>query len=237
MIIDLMKIVLLSIGSIVALFLLTKLMGNKQMSELSMFDYIVGITIGSISAEMATALDGEWTKPLVSMAIYAAVATLISVINSKSIKARRFIAGKSVILCRNGKLFKKNFSRSKLDINEFLTQCRVNGYFNLSDIEMAILEPNGRISILPKSTLRPLIPKDMGIVPPQSGMDVSVIIDGKVLEENLKFTGNNQKWLEEEIRLQGAHTVSEVFFASVDKNNQLTIYKKNEQEPKNDLFQ
>lgn len=90
---DLLNVALTSIGSIVALFLLTKLMGNKQMSELNMFDYITGITIGSIAAEMATALESDFAKPLLSMVIYALTATVISLVASGSIRARRLING------------------------------------------------------------------------------------------------------------------------------------------------
>lgn len=237
MLIDLLQVFLMSIFSLVVLFLLTKLMGNKQVSQLNMFDYIVGITIGSIAAEMATAIESDWVKPLLSMVIYAVVAALISLITSKSIRASRFIGGRTIVLLRNGKLYRKNFSRAKLDISEFLTQCRVNGYFSLDDIELAQLEPNGRISILPKATLRPIIPKDMGIVPKKSSPSVSLIIDGKVLRENLKTAGKDEVWLMRQIRDKGAHTVSEVFFAAVDGEGTLSLYLKNDEMPKNDLFQ
>ena len=108
---DLPNVALTSIGSIVALFLLTKLMGNKQMSELNMFDYITGITIGSIAAEMATALESDFAKPLLSMAIYALAATVISLVASGSVRARRLINGRSIVLCKDGELYKKNLKK------------------------------------------------------------------------------------------------------------------------------
>ena len=148
---DLLKIVFLSLGSIIVLFILTKLMGNREMSQLSMFDYVVSITIGSIAAEMSTSLENNFLEPFIAMVVYGIVATAISYFTCKSIKIRRIVSGRGKILYDNGKLYRKNLIKSKLDLNEFLMQCRINGYFNLADIQTAILEPNGRISFLPVS--------------------------------------------------------------------------------------
>ena len=138
-------IVITSVSSVIVLFILTRIMGKRQISQLTMFDYINGITIGSIAAEMATALDGDVWQPLFAMIIYAFFAIMISYISMKSIKARRFLVGRPFLLYENGKLFEKNLKKAKLDINEFLTECRTNGYFYLSDIQSAIFETNGKI--------------------------------------------------------------------------------------------
>lgn len=139
---DSLKIVALSFGSVIFLFILTKLMGNKEMSQLSMFDYIIGITIGSIAAEMSTALENDFMQPVVAMAVYAIVSIIISILSYKSIKIRRIISGNSLILFDNNELYRNNLKKAKLDLNEFLMQCRTAGYFRLSDIQTAILEPN-----------------------------------------------------------------------------------------------
>lgn len=126
---DLLKIVALSLGSVIFLFILTKLMGNKEMSQLSMFDYIIGITIGSIAAEMATALENDFMQPLVAMAVYAVVSIVISVLSYKSLKFRRISSGDSLILLDNGEIYRDNLKKAKLDLNEFLMQCRINRIF------------------------------------------------------------------------------------------------------------
>lgn len=126
---DLLKIVALSFGSVIFLFILTKLMGNKEMSQLSMFDYIIGITIGSIAAEMATALESDFMQPVVAMAIYALVSIVISILSYKSLKIRRMISGNSLILLDNGELYRDNLKKAKLDLNEFLMQCRTSRIF------------------------------------------------------------------------------------------------------------
>ena len=126
---DFFKIVVLSFGSVIFLFILTKLMGNKEMSQLSMFDYIIGITIGSIAAEMSTALVDDFMQPVIAMAVYAIVSIIISILSYKSIKVRRIISGNSLILLYNGELYHDNLKKAKLDLNEFLMQCRTARLF------------------------------------------------------------------------------------------------------------
>lgn len=221
---NLIKIVWLSAASVIALFVLTKLMGNRQMSQLSMFDYINGITIGSIAAEMATSLESDFKEPLVAMLVYAAFSILISYANSKSIRIRRIIAGKSMILLQDGKLFDKNLKKARLDLNEFLMECRNNGYFDLAELKAAILEPNGKISFLPLEQQRPVNPGAMGWGIPVNGPLVNVVIDGKLLPDNLKHTGNNETWLNKQLRIQGISHISDVFLATCDNQNNLSAY-------------
>lgn len=233
---ELWKIALSSVGSIIVLFLLTKLMGNKQMSQLSMFDYINGITIGSIAAEMATSLEDDFWKPLLAMTIYAVTSFLISIFSCKSIKVRRFMNGRAIVLFEGGKLYNKNLLRAKIDIDDLLTQCRNNGYFNLAEIQSAILETNGRISFLPKSDIRPVNVSDMQISAEQEKPVANVIMDGKILEGNLKYTGNNLEWLYKQLKSQGVKKPEEVFLATCDSNNQLSVYVKIDKPMKRNIF-
>lgn len=233
---DFVKIILTSIGSLIALFISTKVIGNKQMSELSMFDYINGITIGSIAAEMATELDNFY-YPLIAITVYTVIMWLIALISEKSVKSRRLFAGRAIRLMENGKLYEQNLHTAKIDINDFLTQCRINGYFNIDDIDTAILEQNGKISFLPKSDAKPITPRDVNMSPEQEKLLQVVILDGHIMTENLKRTGNNQKWLENELRKQKIGNVKDVYLAECDNNNQLSVFKRNQDAPKNDPFQ
>ena len=152
------KIILTSVGSLAALFLLAKLIGNRQLSEMNLFDYINGITIGSIAAEMATSLETDFRQPLLAMVIYGLATVLIDILTSKSMKMRKLFTGETLLLLDRGKLYRKNFARARLDMDEFLAQCRVNGYFDLGQIQTAVMEPNGRLSILPRTDARPATP-------------------------------------------------------------------------------
>lgn len=233
---DILKIIILSLVSEIELFILTKLMGNKEMSQLSMFDYIIGITIGSIAAEMATSLENNFFEPLIAMIVYTVISIGISIMSYKSIKFRRFVYGNSLILLDNGELYKKNFKTAKLDLNEFLVQCRTNGYFSLNDIQTAILESNGKISFLPKSSKRPIVPKDLNINTNQESLETNIILDGHILLENLKSTGNDIMWLTKNLAKKNISNESEVFLATCDSENNLTIFLNNNSSNDTDSF-
>lgn len=234
---ELIKISISSILSFVSLFLSVKIIGNRQMSELNMFDYINGITIGSIGAEMATSLEDDLLKPLFAIAIYTALVFFISLITAKSIKARRFLNGKTTPLIYNGKFLPENFKKAKLDLNEFLNQCRVQGFFNIDDINYAFLEANGKISYLPKSHSRPLTPKDMGINVSEDFPFFTIIQDGNILYKNLASAGFNTKWLKNKLSDHGIGSVSDVFLAYTDINGTFYVFKKNHNKNDNDIFQ
>ena len=233
---EILYIVVLSLGSIIAIFLLTKLMGYRQMSQMSMFDYVNGITMGSIAAEMATSLDTGFEKPLVAMIVYALVSLLLSTISSKSIKVRRMLEGAPLVLLNNGEIYRHNLKKAKIDVSELLVQCRINGYFDISKLQTAILEGNGKISFLQKATDRPLTPADVQLSPQQDYMVANVILDGKVMDENLRHTGKDEKWLLDQIKGQGAKRVEDVLLASCDSNNKLQVYLKDNQKEAKDVL-
>lgn len=232
-----LNIFLSSVGSIIVLFLLTKLIGNKEMSQLSMFDYVNSITIGSIAAEMATSLEGDFFKPLLAMVIYGAAALLISICSMNSIKFRRLVGGKALVLLENDKIYMENLKQARIDVNEFLTQCRVNGYFDISDIQTAIWESNGKLSILPKAVARPVTPQDANLEVAEKKPGICVILDGNIMERNLRHTGNDHVWLEKQLRAGGVGNVRDVFLATCGKNNALNIYLKLPDKPQGDMFQ
>ena len=147
---EILKVVLTALLSAAVLFIIAKVMGHKQMSQLDFFDYITGITIGSIAAELATELEQPW-KPLIAMIIYGVAAFALSILTSKVPRARKFINGTPTIVMNNGKLYRSNMKKAKLELSEFMVLCRQEGYFNINDIETAVFEYNGRITILPKS--------------------------------------------------------------------------------------
>lgn len=232
---DYIKIILSSFLSIVALFFSTKIIGNKQMSQLNMFDYINGITIGSIAADMAIHLDNNIWYPIIAIIVYTIVIAIISKLGSKFMSARRFLTGKSIMLMDKGKLLYKNFKTAKLDLNEFLTQCRINGFYNLDDIETAILEQNGMLSFLPRSVSRPATPKDFAITPEIERPFFTVISDGNVLEKNLEQSGlsaNEMQMQLNALRLD----ISDVFAGFYD-GNKFSVYPRYDNENKNDISQ
>ena len=220
---EIIKVLLTSLLSIGALFAVAKIMGHKQMSQLDFFDYISGITIGSIAAELATELE-EPLKPLIAIAVYGAAAVLLSKITSLFPKTRKYINGTPTILMNNGKLYRENLKKAKLDLSEFMVMCRQQGYFNLSDIQTAVFEFNGKLSILPVSKKRPANPEDLNLSPAPEFIHTEVIMDGRILNENLKRMGLDDKWLQKQLNAQGYKKTEEVFLALCDENNQLTVF-------------
>ena len=221
---EIIKVILTSVLSAAALFVIAKIIGHKQMSQLDFFDYITGITIGSIAAELATELE-EPLNPLVAMIVYGVITVILTKLTSKLPKMRKFINGTPTVIMNSGKIYRKNLKKAKIDLSEFMVMCRQEGYFDLSDIETAIFEYNGRLTVLPVSTKRPLHPEDVNLKPTPEYISTEVIMDGRVLEENLKRMGLDSKWLQNRIKEQGFKNAKEVFLGVFDQNKKLTLYK------------
>lgn len=219
---ELLKTAIASVISIIVLFISAKLMGHRQISQLDSFDYISGITIGSIAAELATNIE-EPLKPLIAMVIYLIFTVGINVLTNKSSALRDFFNGAPTIIMNEGKLYKENMKREKLDISEFLMMCRQAGYFDLSQIQTAVFEDNGRLTILPNSENRPLTPSDIGLSPTQELIFTEIIMDGRIQSENLRRIGKNEEWLRIQLKSQGFNDSSEVFLG-IFGSDKLLLY-------------
>ena len=215
--------ILTTLLSIVVIFLLAKLMGTKQVSQMTMFDYVVGITIGSVAAELATELE-EPVKPLTALILYGLVAVLISILTSKSIRARSMVTGKPLVLLENGVIYRKNLQKARLDLNEFLTYCRIGGWFDLNQLQAAVLEHNGIVSFLPKETDRPATPTDLNLNPKQSQVKIPFVMDGVLLEENIRQVGKEESWVHRSLLREGYKDEKEVLLALWDGGEKLTVF-------------
>lgn len=220
---DIIKVILTSVFSALILFIIAKIMGHRQVSQLDFFDYITGITIGSIAAEMATELETPW-KPAIAMVIYGAIAFSLNLITSKFPRTRKYINGSPAILMNGGKLYRKNMKKAKLDLSEFLMMCREQGYFDLNDIQTAVFENNGKLTVLPKSLNRPATPEDLKLNPKEDNINTEIIMDGRILEDNLKRMGLDLTWLNKQLKAQGYRNAKEIYLGLCDKDNQLSLF-------------
>lgn len=220
---ELLYVVLTSLLSVVALFLIAKLMGHRQISQLDVFDYITGITIGSIAAEMATNLE-EPLRPLIAMAVYGLSTVTLNVITSKFAWTRKYINGLPLVIMNNGKIYRENMKKAKLDLSEFLVLCRQEGYFNLNNIQTAVFEFNGKMTFLPTSDSRPIAPEDIGLKLQKETTYTEIIMDGHLLEKNLTKLGLEQTWLGKQLHAQGYSSASQIFLGLCDENKELLLF-------------
>ncbi len=220
------KLCLVALGSFGTLFLVAKFIGHKQIAQLDFFDYITGITIGSIAAEMSTELEEPW-KPFVAMIIYGGVTVLLSIISNKFPRTRKYLNGTPTILMDHGKLYYENLKKAKLDLSEFMVMCRQQGYFDLTNIQTAVFEYNGKLTILPVSSQRPATPNDLNLSPEQELLFTELIMDGRILEDNLKCMGLDLTWLDKQLKQHHIHSPQDVILAICDRNLKFAVYKKN----------
>ena len=234
--IELLDVFIRSLLSLITLFLIAKMLGAKQVSQLSLFDYVIGISIGNFSAEMTINLESQYLNGILAVVVFGFVAYFVSFLTMKSIKLRRFFMGTPTIVIQKGKLLESNLKKLKLDVNDLLEECRCNGYFNIEEIEYAIMEVNGNISILPKGKYKPVVIQDLDLEVPKQGLCANVIIDGKPMSNNLKIALKDEAWLLNEINKQGYDDYSKILLATLDINGKLTVYERNLHEtPKNFL--
>ena len=212
--------------SALTLFLLAKSMGRKQIGELNTFDYIIGITIGSIASEMTVNSDVSLINCIVAMAVLSLIGILISYGTTKSMFLRRFFTGCPIILIENGKIIEKGLNKARFDINDLLQECRINGYFDISEIAYAVMEANGRISFLLKSKYTPVTLSDMKIKASKKGLCVNLIIDGNIMMEHLKNINKDSAWLLTRLENMGYSDYSNILLASCDTKEQITVYLK-----------
>lgn len=222
---------------LIILFFITKMMGKKQISELNFFDYIVGITIGSIAADISLDIEKNMIAGIAALFIYGFISYIISFVSIKSILARRFFIGVPTVLVEKGKIIESGLKKSKIDVNDLLMEARENGYFNLDEIDYALMEVNGNISFLPKEKEKPVTKKDMKIKCSNEGLTVNAIIDSKYMVNNMKAINKDKEWLDHELKVNGYDNYDNILLATIDNNYKVTIYEKNVKPDKNTVLE
>mgnify|MGYP003226385566 CR=1 FL=1 len=234
---DFLNICFRTILVLIILFFITKMMGKKQISELNFFDYVVGITIGSIAADISLDIEKNMIAGIAALFIYGFISYIISFVSIKSILARRFFIGVPTVLVEKGKIIESGVKKSKIDVNDLLMEARENGYFNLDEIDYALMEVNGNISFLPKEKEKPVTKKDMKIKCSNEGLTVNAIIDSKYMVNNMKAINKDKEWLDHELKVNGYDNYDNILLATIDNNYKVTIYEKNVKPDKNTVLE
>lgn len=224
--IEILDVILRCLVSLVTLFLVTKMIGKKQVSQFSLFDYVIGISIGNFATEMAINLDSKYLHGVIAVIVFGIVAYLVSMLTLKNLKMRKFFIGDPTIIIEDGKILYKNLKKTKFDINDLLEECRINGYFDISEIDYALMEANGKVSFLPKPDYQNPINKDLKIKKKKTGLCANLIVDGKIIEESLKVMHKDKPWLMHEIKIKG-YNLEDIILATLDLNENFIVYGKN----------
>ncbi|WP_289142665.1 DUF421 domain-containing protein [uncultured Brevibacillus sp.] len=219
---DWLNIALRTIGSLAYLLILTKIIGKRQIKQLTYIEYIVGITIGSIAAFLATEMDGPVYHSLIAMGIFALFPVVMEWLSLKSKKLRDFFEGKSTVLIKEGKILEDNLKKERLTAEDLMEQLRIKNVYKIADVEFALMETSGEISVLLKSQNQPITPKLMewAVAPVEEGQ--VIIMDGVIMDEPLATAGLNRRWVRTELQKAGV-ALENVFLAQVDKGGELYL--------------
>lgn len=210
-----LEVVIRTLAAVVFLFILTRLLGKRQISQLSFFEYITGITIGDLAAVVSLELDGHWYLGVISLAVWVAVSLLIEFLQLKSKKARGIIDSSGTVLIKDGKVLEDNLKKEKLTNEELLEQLRKKSVFKAAEVEFAVMEPNGEINVLLKKENLPLTPAMLGIKVAPEVEPQTVILDGVAMLEPLATIGKNMAWLNTELNKLGV-SLDNVYLGQVD---------------------
>lgn len=232
MIQQILKASLVTIGIYFITLILTRILGRKLVSQMTLFEYIVAIMIGSAAVNAITFEDNPPLFAFVMLIGVCLLTFLLDIIHMKSIRLRKLVDSEPVIIIERGKIIDKNMKKIRLTIDELNMMLRENSYFNISDVESAILEANGELSVQAKSNKQPLTPSDISLNPAYQGLTRDVIFDGKVLENNLSYIGKNEHWLKKQLIGYGVHEITDVFYAGLDSSGNFYVSKRHTNEEK-----
>ncbi|MEH7273884.1 DUF421 domain-containing protein, partial [Neobacillus vireti] len=190
--------------SFIVLFTLARILGKKQISQLTFFDYVVGIVIGDMASTLAIDTKLKITSGLTGLVVYTLFSVILAYGAIKSFKFRDLVESSPSILVKNGKIMEKNLLIHKMTYDDLLTGLRGKGAFNLDEVEMAILETNGQISVMKKPEFQSLTANDIDLTVEEDHAPSLIIIDGVLLPKRLHYLGYTEEWLLSEIKQQGA---------------------------------
>lgn len=210
-----LEVIVRTLVAVVILFVLTRLLGKRQISQLSFFEYITGITIGSITAYISLDVNTDWYLGIIAVTVWFLVSLGIEFLQIKSKKVRDLVDSSSTVLIKDGKILEDNLKKERLSNEELMEQLRKKSIFRVADVEFAVIEPDGEINALLKNEYRPITPSQLGIKVSPEPEPQTVIIDGKIMDEPLATLGLNRHWLNTELEKLGV-SVDNVNLGQVD---------------------
>lgn len=203
-----------------------RISGKQQIGQLQPYELVVAIMIADLVAIPMQNKGIPLVSGIIPILTLLVSQLFLSYLSMKSLKARAIICGTPTILIEKGKILTSELQKERYNINDLLEELRVKGYPNIADVEYAILETNGNLSVIPKSSKKPVTPHDLNLTPQYEGLPLPIIIDGKIMHQNMEKAGIDMQWLNEQLKIWKVQTLKDVLFASLDANKVLTVYRR-----------
>ncbi|MDN4523610.1 YetF domain-containing protein [Fictibacillus fluitans] len=210
-----------------ALFFLTKILGKTQLSQLTPFDFISALILGELVGNAMYDPDVHIWMILFAISVWGVLMFSLEILTQKSMKFRKVLEGSPSIVIRKGIMDRKQMQKNKIDINQLQNLIRQKGYFSMREIDYAILETNGSISVLPKSDNQPVTRQDLNLPQQKTTLPVTLIMDGTIIYDNLSTAGIDEDWLMNELRNKNIHSAKNVFYAEWKQDEELLVMKEN----------
>jgi uncharacterized membrane protein YcaP (DUF421 family) len=225
---SLFRVIYHSLIVFVLLVILARLIGKKLLSQMTFFDFVIGVTIGTVGGAFIT-MEIRGFYVLLSPIILTTAVLLSGYLALKNVTFRKLIEGEPIVLIQNGKIYEKNMKKVRYNTDDLLAQLREKNVFDTGEVEFAILEPHGKLSVLKKSQHLPLTPKDLGISTPYKGVSSEIVRDGRIVEQNLRQNNLTHEWLYNELFSRDIKNIRDVFLAilSTDGNLFVDLHKDN----------
>ncbi len=226
-----LELLLRVVLSFAALLVLTRLMGRKELSQMTFFNFVSGIALGTIWASLAVDSTLSIRNGVIALLGWSVITVALGLIDIKSKKAREVIEGQPRILIKKGKIMEGELRKVRLDIDALYSLLREKNVFSVADVDYAIFETDGKLSVMKKEPQQSLTKSDMGMQQSKPNIypiSTAVINDGRVISTNLEKLNLNQQWLEQQLQSSGIDSISEVFYAEVQKDGSLYIDNKND---------
>ena len=218
-----MEIIYRSIIMFIFLFLIVKILGQKQIKNLTLYDYVLSITIGSIAADSILSIDYPLSDGVIALAVFGAIGYITALVSYHNHTVEEIMDGEPLVLFENNKFNYKNLEDAKLSIAKLLEHCRLKGCFDINELDCAILEPSGDVSILLKDNNQPLT--DFKQNSKKQTINFNIIVDGILNEHDLKKAKKSKSWLNKYLK-ENKKKIEEITLLSIDANNKITLYTK-----------
>ncbi|MFC5468768.1 DUF421 domain-containing protein [Cohnella suwonensis] len=219
---DWLEVTLRTLMAVLILFILTRVLGKRQISQLSLFEYITGISIGNMAAYLSLDTDSEWGLGIIAIVVWTAISLGIEFLQLKSKKARNLLDGTPTVIIQNGKILEKNMRKERITSDELMEMLRMKDVYNIATVEFAIMDTSGELNVMLKKEHQPLTPADLQLQVNAEKPSMAVIMDGKVLEDSLRKIGLNENWLYAKLHSLGTKP-EKIYFAQVDSQNKLYL--------------